>query len=89
LVVGFGMSLASPSVTALASRAAPAEHQGSAMGATSAAGSLGRIVGPPFAGFVFMHVGPDWPFTLAGLALLPLALFALGRARRRAAVAPA
>jgi MFS family permease len=89
LVISVGMSLASPSVTALASRAAPAEHQGSAMGATGAAGSLGRIVGPPFAGFVFAEAGPDWPFTLAGLALLPLAAFALSRARRRAVVAPA
>jgi hypothetical protein len=59
------------------------------MGATSAAGSFGRIIGPPFAGFVFMEAGPDWPFTLAGFALLPLAAFALNRARRRAAVAPA
>jgi MFS transporter, DHA1 family, tetracycline resistance protein len=89
LVVGVGMALASPSVSALASRAAPAEHQGSAMGASSAAGSFGRIVGPPFAGFVFTHAGVDWPFTLSGLALLPLAAFALGRARRRSAVAPA
>lgn len=89
LVVGVGMALASPSVAALASRAAPAEHQGSAMGASSAAGSFGRIVGPPLAGFVFTVAGPDWPFTLSGLALLPLAAFALVRARRRAAVAPA
>lgn len=84
VLVGVGMSLASPSAMALASRAAPADHQGSAMGATSAAGSLARIVGPPFAGFVFTEAGPDWPFALAGASLLPLALFALARARRPA-----
>ncbi|GAB4169885.1 MAG: tetracycline resistance MFS efflux pump [Terrimicrobiaceae bacterium] len=48
--VGVGNSLLTPTISALASRAAEAEWQGRALGLLQSAGSLARVIGPLLAG---------------------------------------
>ncbi len=50
--VGIGNSLLMPTLSALASRSAPAQWQGRALGVMQSSGSLARFVGPMVAGFL-------------------------------------
>jgi len=54
----------------------PAEERGKAMGIVFAGANLGLLLGPPLAGFLDQHFGPQAPFHL-GIALV--VLDALGR----------
>jgi DHA1 family tetracycline resistance protein-like MFS transporter len=54
VITGFslGNSLATPSLTSLASKSADASEQGGVLGATQSAASLARAVGPVIGGFL-------------------------------------
>ena len=70
-----GMGFHSPSMLAVISRLADATNQGSTLGLSQSLASLGRIVGPLWAGFVFDHYGPAMPFyTSSGLMLVACVL---------------
>lgn len=73
LTVGQGM--ASPSLTSLVTDHAPARQRGQAMGYQQSAASIGRIVGPPGAGWLFDHAAMWAPFlaaaVLCALMLIP------------------
>ena len=75
LLLSVGQGVASPSITTLVSEYAPAERRGEAMGFQQSATAIGRIVGPPAAGWMFDHVGMWSPYAAAS-ALCALA-FAL------------
>jgi len=66
--VGFG--LGQPCLNALISRNAPADSQGTIMGASQSAQSLARILGPTTAGFLFATLGRDSPYIMGGIVLL-------------------
>ena len=69
--LGFGMGLTHPSLQSLASRGAAPGRQGTTMGVYQSAGSLARIVGPPFGGFLYDTQGISVPFlAAAGLSFL-------------------
>ncbi len=80
LSLGFG--LGNPSLLSLISREAPVELRGGAMGLSQSSSSLGRILGPLWAGIAFGLLGRDWPFISGALVLIPVTLVAVVFARR-------
>lgn len=70
LFIGFGF--ANPSFQSLISRAAPDTMRGGIMGVAQSANSLGRILGPYWAGFAFTSIGVAWPFLSGTAILLPI-----------------
>ena len=80
LSLGFG--LATPALVSLISRTASEEIRGGTMGIAQSATSLGRILGPAWAGFAFANFGRDWPFFAGALILLPLIAVAVAMTRR-------
>ncbi len=70
LSIGFG--LANPSLLSMMSRAAPDTIRGGALGLSQSAASLGRILGPAWAGFAFAAMGVVWPFYSGALVLGPV-----------------
>ena len=91
-LLSFGQGVASPSLTTMVSDYAPPARRGEAMGYQQSAGAIGRIVGPPMAGWMFDHVGEWSPYVLgAGLsaaALLLLVGWGIHRPADGAAVTP-
>jgi DHA1 family tetracycline resistance protein-like MFS transporter len=73
LLLSLGQGVASPSITTLVSEYAPAERRGEAMGFQQSATAVGRIAGPPAAGWMFDHVGMWSPYAAAS-ALCAVAL---------------
>jgi MFS family permease len=76
LLVCFGQSICFPNVSALISRAAPAERQGEMLGLNTSCMALGRIVGPVAAGQAFSLIQPGAPFAMSALLMLPALWFA-------------
>ncbi len=68
-LLAFGMGMIQPSVNSLISRRAVSDEQGEVMGVTQSFGSLARILGPFFAGVLFVGIGPSAPY-FAGAALM-------------------
>lgn len=54
-LIAVGQGLCYPSLTALLTKVAPKEEVGSLLGVSSSIGSLSRVVGPVFAGFMYDH----------------------------------
>lgn len=69
---GVAMGLHTPAMQSLFSRVAPAGRQGEVMGAAQSANSLARVIGPAWAGFVFVNLGYSMPYLMGGLFLLPV-----------------
>ena len=64
IALGFGMH--NPSVTALVSKNAARDEQGGILGLNQSFSSLGRVIGPLWAGYFFDKFGPKIPFVTAG-----------------------
>lgn len=78
-VLSLGNGLLNVSLSTLVSTGASADRQGSAFGVTQGAGSLGRTVGPPLMGV--LYVLTYWsPFVVGAVVVLPV----LGLLARRA-----
>ncbi|MEQ1872650.1 MAG: MFS transporter [Ilumatobacteraceae bacterium] len=70
-----GQGVASPSVSTLVSQIAPPARRGEAMGYQQASYAVGRIVGPPLAGWMFDHAGIWSPYAgAAGLCAVAVIL---------------
>jgi MFS transporter, DHA1 family, tetracycline resistance protein len=80
-LLAIGMGMTQPSLNSLISRRAAAHEQGEVMGVAQSFGSLARILGPAFAGFLFAGYGRNAPY-FAG-ALLMLLVHALAHHLRR------
>nr|WP_276273433.1 MFS transporter [Halomicroarcula sp. GDY20] len=72
-----GNGVLSVTLTALVSRRASADLQGSAFGITQGAGSLARTVGPPVMGGLYFAVGFWSPFVVGALLLVPVGVLVL------------
>jgi len=83
LSIGFGF--ANPSLQSLISRTAPEALRGATMGIAQSANSLGRILGPYWAGTAFVTIGVAWPFYSGVIILLPVLILTGLLARRLAA----
>ncbi len=81
-LLAVGQSISNPSLQSLVSRIAPVDWKGGALGAAQAASSMGRILGPLWAGLLFTEFGRDWPFLGGALLLAPVFLLALHAGRR-------
>lgn len=82
LFVCFGQSICFPNVSALISRAAPADRQGEMLGLNTSCMALGRIVGPVAAGQAFSMIQPGAPFAMSALLILPALWLARAVIRR-------
>ena len=70
-VIAVGMGFNGPSIMSVISQLADPRWQGGTLGISQALGSLARIVGPAWGGWVFDRFGPSVPFlTAAGLMLV-------------------
>ena len=86
--VALGFSLVSPSLNSLISLQVDAEVQGGTMGVARSTTTLGRVLGPGWAGAMFHYLGKDWPFlggavVMAAVMLLSLRTIRLSRRSRR------
>lgn len=80
LVLSIGQGIASPALTELVNRAAPADRRGEAIGRQQAAAAVGRVLGPPLAGSAFDRIGVWSPMVAgAGLTAVALVLVAVWR----------
>ncbi len=68
--VAFGFGMHNPSVAALVSKNAAREEQGGILGLNQSFSSLGRVIGPLWAGYFFDKFGPEIPFVSAGAFIL-------------------
>jgi len=67
-LLAVGSGLTRPPLFGLLPNLTPAEEQGATLGIAQSAGSLARVIGPPFAGFLFDR-HPSWPYVaVAALA---------------------
>lgn len=83
-VLAVGMGFNNPTLLALISKYTAAEDQGGIMGLSQSLGSLGRIVGPIWAGFAFDNIGIGAPYVSSAIVMgvaCALSLAALWRAR--------
>lgn len=71
ITVALGQSLTFPNISAVLSRASPPERQGEMLGLNMAAMAMARIVGPLAVAPLFAGFGPDAPFTVAAILILP------------------
>jgi MFS family permease len=79
-LLGLGIGVYSPAISSLVSLQAAPNERGAVMGVYNASTSLGRIIGPTFAGpfYVAHH---DGPYAFAALLLIPAVLIVLRSAR--------
>lgn len=87
-VLAIGMGFNNPSLMSLISRYTAAEDQGGVLGLTQALSSLGRILGPMWAGFAFDRIGIGAPYVSSSVVVgiaCALAVTALWRSRTYAA----
>lgn len=73
LLIGLGLGLCGPGVTAATSLAVSAAEQGAAAGITTAMPALGFIIGP-VAGTGLYQLNPVYPYVLTSVILLPAAI---------------
>ncbi|SFF79142.1 Predicted arabinose efflux permease, MFS family [Halopelagius inordinatus] len=79
--LSLGNSLLNVALSALVSRAASADTQGTAFGVTQGAGSLGRTVGPP--SMALLYVVAYWsPFVAGAVLVVPVVAILAARVTR-------
>lgn len=78
-VIAFGSGLVNPSLSAIVSRLAASEGQGSVLGVLQSAGALARVFGPAVGGLLYQSFGPRAPYAAAtgGMLLAACAAIAL------------
>ncbi len=69
---GVAMGLHTPAMQSLFSRIAPEGRQGEVMGAAQSANSLARVIGPAWAGAVFVGYSHDMPYLMGAIFLMPI-----------------
>ena len=84
-LLSVGEGAVTPTSSALLSLASPDGRQGETLGLAQGIGSLGRIIGPLAAGWLFLTFGASAPFLVGGMltaAALLVALPAFGQSSR-------
>jgi MFS family permease len=70
-MAAFGQAIAWPNVAVLISRNSDPCEQGSCLGLNNAAAALSRLSGPLLLGLAFSLIGPNAPFWLAAVIVVP------------------
>lgn len=82
-ILALGVGLATPTMASLVSQRSASDKQGAMLGSAQAAGALGQVIGPAWAGLMFVHVGPGSPFsTGAALVLAAVLVVVFSKSRR-------
>jgi DHA1 family tetracycline resistance protein-like MFS transporter len=71
---GYGFSVIMPALGSLISLRSPADEQGTIMGVSRSATTLGRVVGPAFGGLLFSTLGKDWPYFFGSAVMIVVGL---------------
>jgi DHA1 family tetracycline resistance protein-like MFS transporter len=69
VLLGFGVGVNNPSLNSLISQYSDPSQVGAVMGVSQAMGSLARILGPMFGGYVYDRYGIEYPYIGAGVFL--------------------
>jgi MFS transporter, DHA1 family, tetracycline resistance protein len=77
VLIGVGVSINNPVLSAVASKVAPPQYQGAALGYAQSAGSWARTIWPPAWGFMYGNIGPIAPFIGAATAALLMVVVAM------------
>jgi DHA1 family tetracycline resistance protein-like MFS transporter len=72
--LAIGNAVFNPSMSSLVSKEAADHERGAVLGVYQSAGSLGRIIGPGMAGFIYAGFGPHAPYVVGGLLAVPAAI---------------
>jgi multidrug resistance protein len=88
IFVPVGTALLFPATTALVSRRSTRAEMGQILGVQQSFGSIARMVGPLWAGFIFQEVGPSYPFWLASILMLGVSLLTLKQRNGQTEPAP-
>lgn len=75
-LIAFAIAVTGPSSSALVSRSAPPDRQGAVLGAAQSAASLGQVLGPGVAGWLFGDVSPASPYWIGGVIMAAACLLA-------------
>jgi DHA1 family tetracycline resistance protein-like MFS transporter len=82
-ILALGVGLATPTMASLVSQRSASDKQGAMLGSVQAAGALGQVIGPAWAGLMFVHVGPGSPFsTGAAMVLAAVMVVVFSKSRR-------
>jgi predicted MFS family arabinose efflux permease len=81
-LLALGMGFNNPSLSAMVSRLTDPNDQGGVLGLAQSLGSLGRIVGPAWGGFLFDRFGPTMPYMSAAAIMSVAFLVALASLSR-------
>jgi predicted MFS family arabinose efflux permease len=73
-MLALGMGFNNPSLSSMVSRMTDPNDQGGVLGLAQSLGSLGRIVGPAWGGFLFDLFGPSMPY-LSAATIMMVAFF--------------
>lgn len=76
ILLGFGVGIAGPSLSALTSKRARTHEMGEVMGVYQSLSSLGRVIGPFLGGYLYKAVGKGWPYWAGALLMLVAAALA-------------
>jgi predicted MFS family arabinose efflux permease len=69
-VMAFGLGIANPSLSSLASRLVDPDEVGGVLGIFQSLSSLGRIAGPFTGQLAYGMIGPAWPMHLGAVIML-------------------
>ena len=81
-LLALGMGFNNPSLSSMVSRLTDPNDQGGVLGLAQSLGSLGRIVGPAWGGFLFDRFGPTMPYLSAATIMTVAFLVALASLSR-------
>ncbi|HRI66286.1 MAG TPA: MFS transporter, partial [Polyangium sp.] len=88
ILIGVGVSVNNPVLSSIASKVAPPQYQGAALGYAQSAGSWARTIWPPTWGFMYSHVAAVAPFIGAATAAMLMVVVALTLRNAEASVVP-
>ncbi|MDX2221779.1 MAG: MFS transporter [Rhodospirillaceae bacterium] len=88
-LLALGNGFFNPAMSSLVSKEAADHERGAVLGAYQAAGSLGRIIGPSVAGFIYAGLGASAPYLIGAALALPAAAFLVMSRHKPVAPQPA
>lgn len=83
-ILALGVGLSTPTMASLVSQRSASDKQGAMLGSAQAAAALGQVIGPAWAGLMFVQVGPGYPFSTGAAMVVAAVMVVLFSRSRRA-----
>ena len=83
-IVAYGFGIITPSMNSLISLQVGPGEQGGVMGVTRSATTMARVLGPAWAGTMFMVLGKDWPYFGGAIIMVVVVYLGIRAARSTA-----